>query len=219
MVEEPTVVDGLRLEVRQTKRFNLVVVYLFGLLLIVPVLLAMATTSLLSVGLLSAMLPLFVALATALFLPVGFGNPYITWLVRSHLPEGGNGMDGYVVQLTLGPRARSGIRALAEDADDVGFLMITRDGLVYLGDAITLQAPPANISKVKRQNIGLRGLFLYERVRVEITGGSGFQYLDFAERSSWLTPGAKRNTRKLHQALLGQLRKKPSVTTKLQAGF
>lgn len=204
MTETPLTGPGPRLQLHGRRRFSIAVVYAYGLLMMLPVAAAMAATTLLKVGLLPALLPLVVTLATALFLPVGFGNPYISRLVRSQLPNRGAGLSGFVVQLTLEPRAATGWRALMEDADDVGFLQIEPNSLRFRGDGLDLEIPWPSVTRVELQNIGLRGLFLYERVRLEVGNGPGFTGVNLAERSSWFTTTARRLTRDLYRQVRGR---------------
>ena len=82
-----------------------------------PFLLLVLVVSVTQFSLLTALIPLLVVAATAYFLPFGLGNTHVTRLVRSLNPAAAQGGEGFIVQLTLSPRLRSGLRALLEDAD------------------------------------------------------------------------------------------------------
>lgn len=216
--EPPSQTGGVRLTVREPQRFRILVLYIYGLLMIVPVAMAMAATSLLNVGLLPALLPLGVALLTALFLPVGFGNPYIARVVRSLAPGPEIASAGFIVQLALTPRVCGGLRALMEDADDVGWLRVEGTQIAYRGDAIDLEVPRECIENVTVQNVGLRGLFLYQRIRMTLRGNSRVECVDVAERSSWLVTGSRRRTRELVQTIHAFVNTAPAVREAAQPG-
>jgi len=104
----------------------------------------------------------------------------------------------YLVQLTLAPRVRKGIRATLEDADDFGYVTFDEDGFVYEGDAITLRVPFQNLRQVWQQNVGWRGRFVYgPRVTIEVDGLKGIAFIEFAERSSLIISQSKRTAREL----------------------
>ncbi len=193
------------IEVTQPRRFTLgavLVVSGYGLLLVLPLFVSILVVSLLKFGLLTVALPLAVVAATALFLPFGLGNTHVTRLVTSLNPAAGGSGNGFVVQLTLSPRIRSGLRAILEDADDIGYLSFTGTGLVFQGDSVKLSVPYQQIEKVQSQNIGLRGLFVYgRRIKVRVSGWSEVEWMEFAERSSWFLPASKRITRQLYERL------------------
>ncbi len=177
-----------------------------GLLLAVPVLLAVLALSLVKFSFYSVLLPFAAIALTAWYLPFGLGNPYIRRLVRSFSPNAAAGHNGYIVQVTADPRIQSGLRALLEDADDIGFLSFTDDEVVFEGDSLRLSVPFDQIDKIQVQNIGMRGLFVYRRIRVAISGTPGFQAFEFAERGSYLLPTARKTTRRLREQLMATAR-------------
>jgi hypothetical protein len=128
-------------------------------------------------------------------------------LVRSLNPAASKSEDGFIVQLTLSPRIRSGLRAILDDADDVGYLSFTESELLFQGDSVRLSVPFDRIEQVLPQNIGLRGLFVYgRRIRVVASGLPRLTAFEFAERSSWLLPDSRRITRKLAERLATKAR-------------
>jgi hypothetical protein len=177
------------------------VVCAYGLLLLVPVLAAMMMVSLLSLGIWTILIPASAIALATYFLPFGFGNAHITRLVRSLQPGGKSGLPRFVVQLTFNPRLRTGLRALLEDADDIGWLSITDSGVEFHGDSIRFTIPRASIRTVRVQSIGLRGLFVYPRVVLAVTGIGGVSDLRLADRSSWVLPTARKRTAQLHRSL------------------
>ncbi len=190
-----------KIEIAQPRLFTLgaiLIVSAYGLLLAVPIFASMLAVSLLRIGIMTVLVPCAAIAATAFFLPVGLGNPYVGRRLRS-LPPAADGRGAVVVvQLTLWPRIRSGLRAMLEDADDFGHLSFDDSGLRFRGDSVKLCIPFECVQEVRAQNVGLRGRFLYgRRIRVVVSGLPGITLVEFAERSSWLLPASKRITREL----------------------
>ena len=103
----------------------------------------------------------------------------------------------------------SGLRGLLEDADDIGCLSFTSSEFVFHGDSVKLSVPFDQIERVRRQNVGLRGLFVYgPRIELAVSGLPNIKSLEFAERSSWLLPTSRRTTRKLFECLSAKAEKK-----------
>ena len=189
----PTVNDalasgGARLEIGQPRLLTagtMLALYGFGLLRVIPVLVAIVVVSLVPFGAWSVVVPLLAIVVTTASLPFTFGNTLITKLVHRLAPAAAGGEDAFVVQLTFSPRLRSGLRALVEDADDIGCLRFTPSELVFDGDSVKLSVPGGQIGRVESRNIGLRGLFLYgARIEVTVSGLSNVRTLEFTERSS-----------------------------------
>ena len=148
-----------------------VTVSAYGILLAAPFFAAILVVSLIKFGILTVLIPLLAVAATAYFLPFGLGNAHVTRLVQSLNPAAGKSEDGFIVQLTLSPRIRSGLRAILDDADDIGYLSFTGTELLFQGDSVKLSVPFNYIEQVQPQNIGLRGLFVYgRRIRVRVSG-------------------------------------------------
>ena len=198
--------NSVTIEIAQPKLFTagaVVLVNAYGLLLAAPFLVSILVVSVIKYGILTALIPLLVVAATAFFLPFGLGNTHITRLVQSLHPAAGKSDDGFIVQLTCSPRIRSGLRAILEDADDIGYLSFTRTELLFQGDSVQLSIPFDQIQQVRPQNIGLRGLFVYgRRIKVVASGLPQITSFEFAERSSWLLPTSRAITRKLNERLL-----------------
>jgi len=171
----------------------------------------MMMVSVIRVSLLTALIPVFVVAATAYFLPFGLGNTHVTRLVRSLNQAAAQDGEGFIVQLTLSPRLRSGLRAILEDADDIGYLAIRGDELLFQGDSVKLSFPLDLIERVQPQNIGLRGLFLYgRRIRLVVPALTHVKSVEFAERSSWLLPTSRTITRRLYERLSTRVPPKPN---------
>jgi hypothetical protein len=179
----------------------------YGLLLVIPVLAAILVVSLLQLSFLTIVLPLFAAAVTTFFLPLGFGNPYVVRLVRSLHPDWSNTADSFVAQITFVPRLCSGLRALLEDADDVGWLSFDKSGLSFQGDSVHLLVPFDQIQEVTTESIGWRGLFLYgPQTVVRVSGLPNVNALKLAERSSWLLPDSRKSAGRLLFCLASRLR-------------
>jgi hypothetical protein len=201
-VPEPATTDTAKIEIAQPRAFTLgavLTVNAYGLFLAVPVFTAVLVVSVLQIGVLTALIPLLAIALTAVFLPFGLGNSYIARLVRSVQPAAGQDPSGFVVQLTLWPRLRKGIRAVLEDADDIGYLTFGSNGLSFRGDSVNLSVPFSSIVEVRPQNIGLRGLFVYgRRIWIVVSGLPNVESIEVAERSSWLLPTSRRITKQLY---------------------
>jgi hypothetical protein len=181
---------------------SVLVLYSFILLRAVPVLVSLAIVSLMRLQLLSFLIPPLALVVTVYFLPLGLGNPYVGRLARPLRTEAARATGAVLVQLTVFPRIRSGLRAFVEDADDIGFLRVTESHLVFEGDSLRLILPFHQISEVHPQNVGWRGSFVYgRRIELSISGVDQVEGLEFAERSSWVLPTSKRLTRELYQKL------------------
>jgi hypothetical protein len=208
--QRPMQSNSATIEIAQPRLFTtgaVAVVSAYGILLVVPFFIAILIVSLIKFGLLTVLIPFMVVAATAYFLPFGLGNAHVTRLVKSLHPAAGQGEDGYIVQLTLAPRIRSGFRAILDDADDIGCLSFTGSELLFQGDSVTLSVPFDHLEEVRPQNIGLRGLFVYgRRIKVVASGLPDISAFEFAERSSWFLPDSRRITRKLSARLSAKVR-------------
>lgn len=197
--------NSATIEIAKPKLFTfgaVVAVNAYGVLLVASLFMSILVVSLIGFGFLTILIPFLVVAATAYFLPFGFGNTHITRLVRLLNPDAGKSNDGFIVQLTLSPRIRSGLRAILEDADDIGYLSFTGTGLVFQGDSVKLSIPFDRITRAQPQNVGLRGRFVYgRRIKVVVSGLPNIESLEFAERSSCLLPNSRAITRRLHERL------------------
>jgi hypothetical protein len=191
------------IEVAQPRLFTtsaVLAVSAYGALLGLPFFASVLVVSVIKFGLLTALIPLLAVAATAFFLPFGLGNTHVTRLVRLLSPAAAQAGEGFIVQLTLSPRLRSGFRALLEDADDIGYLAFHGNELLFQGDSIKLSIPFDCIKLVRPRNIGLRGLFVYgRRIKVVVSGLPHVESVEFAERSSWLLPTSRVITKRLYQ--------------------
>jgi hypothetical protein len=194
--------NQLRIEINDPKIFTakaVLVICAYGFFLCVPVFISLLALSLRKLGLFSFVYPLLVIAATAFFLPFGFGNPYVNRLLRRNIPP--TGSDALIVQVTLKPRIRSGIRALLEDADDIGWLRFDANSLVFTGDSIKFAIPLDQVNELKLRNVGLRGLFVYRAIVLKADGSTDVESIQIAERSSCLLPASRKITRDLFQRL------------------
>ena len=197
-----------QIEIRQPKLFNLgavLIVSAYGMLLAIPFVVALLVVSCLALGILTILIPVLAVVLATLFLPLGLGNPYVSRLARTLKPAANTTGPAFIVQLSATPRIRSGLCAILDDADDIGYLSFNGSGLLFEGDSVTLSVPYACIKEVRPQNIGLRGLYVYgRRIGIVVAGLPNVSTLQFAERSSWLLPSSKRITRQLYKHLSKQ---------------
>lgn len=193
----------LRMEVREPRLFSGTAVILatgFGLLLVLPVLVALLAVSVFPFGWLTVVLPLGVFGAATLLLPFGAGNPVIQKLARD-IPVPSTSGPKFLVQLTFAPRLRSGPRALLEDADDIGWLIFENGSLEFYGDSVRLSVPFESVQQARSGSIGLRGMFLYPALKLRVSGNGSAMHFTIAERSSWLLSGARRIARQIQRHL------------------
>jgi hypothetical protein len=173
-----------------------------GVLLAAPVMVSLLAVTVIKLGALTVLIPLLSLAITAYFLPFGLGNPIVKKLVRSVNPKVADTEDRFIVQMTLAPRIRSGLRAVIEDADDLGYLRFTNSELLFEGDSVRLRIPWEQVAEIRARNIGWRGRYLYgSRINIKTTGISNVRAVTFSERSSLLLPTSKRVTRKLYERI------------------
>ena len=201
--------NSATIEIAQPRLFTVgavAVVNGYGLLLAAPLLISILVVSVTKFGVPTILLPFLAFAATVYFLPFGLGNTHITRLVRRLNPAAAKGGDGFIVQLTLSPKLRTGFRTILEDADDIGYLSFSETELVFQGDSVKLSVPFDCLEQVQPKNIGLRGIFIYgRRIGVAVSGLPQIQTLEFAERSSWLLPASRRITRQLCERLAARV--------------
>jgi len=212
------------IEIGQPKKFTTGAILMssaYGLFLAAPIFISVLIISVLKFGILTFLVPFLAILVTAFFLPFGLGNAYVVRLVRSINPAAGTTPDSFIVQLTLWPRIRSGMRAVIDDADDVGLLSFTDSALVFQGDSINLSVPFDEIKEFRPQNVGLRGRFVYgRRISVVVSGLPNVESLEFVERSSWLLPASRATTKRLYERLSAKIKsKEPNGKAKDQKGI
>lgn len=181
---------------------TLVLISACGLVLLVPILAVMLFVTTLPFGPASFVIPVVAVACATWFLPFGFGNAYVAWRFRKLRPPPTEGARMFLAQLTLTPRLCDGFRALAEDADDFGWLTVTDQAVTWHGDAVQLSIPVRRIRKVELRTAGWRGGFVYgPRTAIEVPDLDQASPLEFAERSSWILPGSRRAARALYEAL------------------
>lgn len=207
--------DG-KLEIQSARLFTsraVLIVCAFGLLLVIPVLLSMLVMSSLQFGIWTVLIPLGAICVATLFLPFGFGNTYVARLARSFRPADWRNSDCFIVQITFLPRIRSGLRAVLEDADDIGSLNLSAAELEFRGDAVRFSIPYGQLRDLRLQTIGLRGLFVYPRLAITVSGLPGITDLRIADRAGWFLPMSHKRTRELHHRLAAKIQKGPGSSS------
>src|SRR3982751_5875762 len=189
-----------KIEISRPQSFGLISIlgkYAFSFLPAIPVLATLLAISLKNLGLWSLIIPLL-ALAGMIYILPFFGNAYVCWVARRIQAGTGDSPDKRIVQITLCPRIRTGIRALIEDADDIGYLSFNESGLLFQGDSVKLILPFETIRALQGENVGLRGLYVTAgRIRLDISGLDGFEAVEIAERGSRVLPTSRKITREL----------------------
>ena len=203
-MNDPKAVTEAHLEIGRPKRFTDAGVFLatsFGVVLMgLPFLATVLLISFVHLGLFAILiLPLAALAVDTFFLPLGFSNPRIARWVRSAVPEPTGTIESFIVQLSLTPRLHWGFRATWEDADDVGRLSFTDTAIIFAGDAVQMTVPFSQITRLRSEGMGLRGLFLYGgRSVFEVPGFQPrVERIQFAERSSWHLLGSRQIARRL----------------------
>jgi hypothetical protein len=197
------------LEIRDARLFTgraVMIVCAFGLLLVIPVVGAMLVVSSLQLGFWTALIPLLTICAATLFLPFGFGNTYVTRLVGNLKAARTNDANSFIVQITFIPRIRSGLRAILEDADDIGVIILSGSELVFEGDSVHFSIPYSQLAGVRLETIGLRGLFVYPCVAASVSGLTGLTSFKIADRAGCFLPASRKRTRNLYRRLLAGLK-------------
>lgn len=197
------------IEAREPQWFSSKAVFIlncFPILLLIPVLLVLTVLALVRIepsNAIPMILVLQLALAmTVYFLPFGLGNPYVTHLVRRFAPATPTKRRQFIVQVTLHPRLRTGLRAFADDADDVGVLQFDEADMVIKGDSLQIRLPLNQIGGVGLKNIGWRGFWLAgQRVTINVPGIPGIRSLEIVERSAWTIRKSRRITHELYELL------------------
>jgi hypothetical protein len=174
---------------------------LYGFILVLPVLISVIGMTLLHFSFWTFLVPVVAIAAASYVLPLGFGNPYISRLVRPLWPGSERSQNNYVVQFSCSPRIRSGLLSVLEDADDVGVLVFTDTALEFYGDSVRLSVPFSEIKNVGQQNAGARALFAYGHQLTFAVPSLKADLFRFAERSSWVLTSSRRTANRMYQQL------------------
>jgi len=193
-----------RLELRPPTLFRsptILALGFYGIMVSIPIIAAVLLVSVRQLSAWTFVLPLL-AMAVAVFLmPFGFGNPLLVRRVKRLEPPPDSSSSRFVVQLTLTPRVRTGWRATFEDADDLGWVVISDAGVDFYGDSVSLTLPWSASDAPRLQTSGWRGLFLCgPRVRLSTTALPNVSQIEFAERASWTLPGSRRIAARMYQS-------------------
>jgi hypothetical protein len=188
------------IEISAPRQFGLLSIlakYAFSFLLLLPFLAALLLISFQNLGRASLVI-LFVTLAGTVCISPVLGNLYVFWTVRGLRPAESQDSKPSIVQISFFPRIRKGLRALLEDADDVGYLSLSDSEIKFVGDSVRLTIPIARIKTIEGENVGIRGLYLTAgRITLRVSGLDGFEEIEIAERSSRLIFSSRRITRDL----------------------
>ena len=152
------------------------------------------------------LMPFIVALALSLmlfyFAPLLFAvNYYVKFLVRRYART--PPANGYVCQLSVTPRLSEGARAFLEDADDVGVLNLTSDGVCFTGDHVTLRVPYSSIASLTQRGIGWRLLWILggKRVLLHLASGAQYTHFEFLERQSNTVNSSRKLSNEIYSVL------------------
>jgi len=108
----------------------------------------------------------------------------------------------YDCQLTLSPRLCRGIRALLEDADDVGRLEVTAEAVHFTGDRIQIVLPFESISGIMQTKCDWRNFWVAGRkTRITTSAFADIEYIEFGEREARTYFSSKRVSTEIHYAI------------------
>lgn len=125
--------------------------------------------------------------------PVLQANPYVRHLVEKKHGCRQSNSNSYICQLSMSPRFYSGLRGFLEDADDLGWLEITDDGIVFKGDSMNLSLPFEAISRIATLGCGYRMLGMGGRkIRISTRALDGIQAFELSERQSYTIGTSRR---------------------------
>lgn len=138
---------------------------------------------------------------TVFFSPsILLGNYYIKKLLRrNHNIVDRN---GYCFQIMTQPRQYVGVRAFLDDADDIGHLRLTKDGIMFDGSYIKCLIPFDKIVMIELKNSGMRGLWLILKLHLIVSNPAGVEELFFTERDSTNILSSWRLTIRLYEEIL-----------------
>lgn len=141
---------------------------------------------------------LFLSLLIFYFSPFLLNVNYYIQMLLGHcqtLPD----KTGYAFQIMTNPRQQFDIRGFLEDADDIGFLKLTKDGIEFKGSYIDGLVPYDQIKSVKMLTSGWRGMWCISgRLHVLMNNPGGIQEIYLGERHSSSIPGGWKITRQLY---------------------
>lgn len=125
------------------------------------------------------------AMLFPMFTPVFQVNPYIQAVIERTLGLMKRKSAMYDCQITLSPRLCRGLRKLLDDADDVGRLEITSEGVTFQGGSVTLALPFRDIQSSKKMSRKARNLWIAGgSTRLATSVIDGITYIEFGERQS-----------------------------------
>ncbi|HCE42233.1 MAG TPA: hypothetical protein DET40_01625 [Lentisphaeria bacterium] len=140
-----------------------------------------------------------------LLLNVNYYIKFIAGRIVSPPPEG-----AHVCQISTTPKLCSGLRAVLEDADDIGYVTISADSVEFRGDSVDFSISGAEISNVGSCNVGWRGYWVAgRRIKLTINGHDRFKEIEISERHSWTIPGSRSLADQLHAQISSLLKQNP----------
>ena len=135
-------------------------------------------------------------------MPTMWANPYVRHLVRKAGHSPNSEANAFLVQLALHPRLHDGCRGWLEDADDIGFLTISADGVTFTGDHVSLHVAPESIERLRVRNVGWRGLwFCGSRIELSVSDLNNVDTIEFCDRNALTALGCARNSKSMIHAI------------------
>ena len=114
-------------------------------------------------------------------LPLFLLTEWQTSALRRECGEHLEGKESLLAVVTLDPRRCRGLEAIISDGDDLGYLMLGDDHLLYLGDAVQLRIPYARLTQVELAPPPLLAVLRREwRVRLDFEVEGERQHVFFA---------------------------------------
>ena len=101
-----------------------------------------------------------------------------------------------------------------EDADDIGYLWVSSEGVNFQGDYIRVFLPFSAIDTVRDTNIGWRSAWIgARRIDIDTRALNGYEGLQFIDRQANTLISARRNSRNMLHDLAASPRQEQSVSS------
>ena len=139
----------------------------------------------------------------SVFRPLMRGGPYVARLARRHILLPCPARRSFLVGIRLIPRLRHGLRAVLENSDDIGFLCVTDDAILLVGDQVRARIPFESVHAVKLKPVGWRRAIRFAGGAVLTSAHlpAPFQAIEVVDRAGNHMFAARANTLAMFQAI------------------
>jgi len=113
------------------------------------------------------------------------GNPYVRIMVNKYEGLIESNKKDFIFQVSFTPRVHGGFRGFMEDADDIGYLKVSENSIIFAGDHVNFILPFTKIEDISLKNSGWRCLWLYgQRIKLMTNVLPNYQAIELVERQS-----------------------------------